>query len=156
MVGQASTKEGYDFGILMALAGALRTSGAPAPLTLGVRSLQPSDITFRHAMNKPCKVCSRTCSDDALQCPAGRSSEFVGEPSHIEAYKAAQRRNLSAAELQEIKQQISELSSFPIQLKRPYFSRDRCILVAAQGPGSFGPCGWRPRLCGFAAPWQNQ
>jgi hypothetical protein len=35
-VGQADAKKGHAFGILMALVGALRTFGAPAPLTLGV------------------------------------------------------------------------------------------------------------------------
>ena len=37
MVGQADANKGHAFGILMALVGTLRTCGAPAPLTLGVR-----------------------------------------------------------------------------------------------------------------------
>lgn len=72
-------------------------------------------------MNKLCKVCGRTCPDEVMQCPACRSSEFVGKTSHIDAYKAAQQARSMAAELLEIEQQISDLSTFPIRLERPLF-----------------------------------
>jgi hypothetical protein len=72
-------------------------------------------------MNKLSKVCGRTCLDEAMQCPACRSAEFVGHHSHIDAYKTAQQVKSSTAKLEKIEQQISDMSSFPIQLERPLF-----------------------------------
>jgi len=72
-------------------------------------------------MNKLCKVCGRIYPDEVMQCPACRSSEFVGKTSHIDASKAAQQERSRASELLEIEQQISDQSSFPIRLERPLF-----------------------------------
>lgn len=72
-------------------------------------------------MNKICKVCGRTCADEVMQCPACRSTEFVGRQSRIDAYKVAQQEKSSAAELEEIEQQIDDLSSFPIRWEGPLF-----------------------------------
>ena len=90
-------------------------------------------------MNKLCKVCGRTYPDEVMRCPACRSSEFVGQTSHIDAHKAAQREISRAAELQEIEQQISDLSSFPIRLERPL------------GLGSFGMFWLLPKALGNLA-----
>ncbi|RYZ86760.1 MAG: hypothetical protein EOP06_13890 [Proteobacteria bacterium] len=93
-------------------------------------------------MNKLCQVCGRTSSEEVMQCPACRSTEFVGQPSQIEAYKAGQRENSSATELRDIEQQISDLSSFPIRLERPLFFI---------GIGSFGVFFLLPKALGSLA-----
>lgn len=93
-------------------------------------------------MNKLCKVCGRTCSAELMQCPACRSSEFVGQTSHIDAYKAAQLEGLTATELQETEQQISDLSRFPTRFERPLF---------LLGIGSFGVFWLLPKALGHLA-----
>ena len=70
-------------------------------------------------MNKTCKVCGRTCAKEDMQCLSCRSREFEGQPSPTEAYKAAQSSKAKLNKLQDVEQQVDDLSSFPLQWERP-------------------------------------
>ena len=70
-------------------------------------------------MTKTCKVCGRECSIEALQCASCRASEFHGQPSRVESYKAKQHDHAKSAKLRAIELQIDDLSSYPLNWERP-------------------------------------